>query len=50
MNVNRCAYSNDALAQYRAPRQAPRDPSRGFLIAMALLGAAGPLLAFLIGG
>ena len=40
----------DVLARYRAPRKAPRDPSRGFLIAMALAGLAGPILAFVLGG
>lgn len=41
-------YRIDALAPYRE-RQAPRDPSRWFLLALTLVGVAGPLLALFLG-
>lgn len=48
--MNRHAFDNDALASIRGPRPVPREPSRGFLIALALVGLIGPVLALMVGG
>lgn len=48
--MNRCRYINDALADYRAPSPPPWQPSRAFVVALALAGMAGPILALLLGG